>query len=100
VSRPGVLWRAFELADSSGLKGRDIVAQGRAQRRPGKAAPKMTKPCKGVTSPGVRSIAGRDMSRPCRAHDFSITCIPRALPWAIMSTRLQRSEQLLRRISP
>jgi hypothetical protein len=67
------------------LKGRPIIAQGKAQQRPGFASPKISQALKGRHNWGVRMATHVD--RFCFALsglDLFWAGEPRALPWAII----------------
>jgi hypothetical protein len=74
-----------EQLPTEALKGRPMIAQGKAQRRPGFGCPHESQALKGRHNRGSR---GEPVSRPDR---FALTGLeifwadePRALPWAII----------------
>jgi hypothetical protein len=68
---------------SAALKGRPMIAQGKAQRRPGFACPEYSQALKGQHNPGVR--LGSGMGPVCSALtglEMVWAGEPRTLPWA------------------
>lgn len=76
---------ADEVPVTEALKGRPMIAQGKAQRRPGLAFPENFQALKGRHNSGAR------FARRVRAFCFALSGLglflthePRALPWAII----------------
>ena len=70
---------------AAALKGRQMIAQGKAQRRPGYASPRISSALKGRHN--FRGRMAWAMHRFCFALtglDLFLTDEPRALPWAII----------------
>ena len=70
---------------TAALKGRQMIAQGKAQRRPGFASPKNFQALKGRHISGVRlALAMRRFCFALTGLDLFLAAEPRALPWAII----------------